>query len=330
MSWRESAVVGTLMNTRGLTELIVLNLALSAGAISNALFAALVIMAIVTTLMAAPLLKLLDPRNEYGANVEDEFAGDARPLAELPAGAPARSILVAPQTDGALGPADRAGAAAGAVRARPRAADRPPGRAHARRRVGRPRRAADREPAAGAGVNGRSTTPAPAWPPTGVSRPRRGLQLDRARHRPRPHHRARAGRPGADRGPAAADRRGRPARRGQRAAGAGAVRRGRPGRARGDADRARARTSRCSSRSAAPSTTGPRWSSARGWRPATGAPLKLLGAAGQTDETKSVTRMLADAGLLVQQATGIATEPLVVGRRPRGHRGRRGRTPACW
>ncbi len=45
---------------------------------------------------------------------------------------------------------------------------------------------------------------------------------------------------------------------------------------------------------------------------ASGAPLKLLGAAGQTDEGKSVTRMLADAGLLVQQATGIATEPLVV------------------
>jgi nucleotide-binding universal stress UspA family protein len=44
----------------------------------------------------------------------------------------------------------------------------------------------------------------------------------------------------------------------------------------------------------------------------TGAPLKLLGAAGQTDEGKSVTRMLADAGLLVQQATGISTEPLVV------------------
>jgi nucleotide-binding universal stress UspA family protein len=43
----------------------------------------------------------------------------------------------------------------------------------------------------------------------------------------------------------------------------------------------------------------------------TNAPLKLLGAGGRTDET-SVTRMLGDAGLLVQQATGIATEPLVV------------------
>jgi nucleotide-binding universal stress UspA family protein len=44
----------------------------------------------------------------------------------------------------------------------------------------------------------------------------------------------------------------------------------------------------------------------------TGAPLKLLGAAGQTEEPTSVTRMLADAGLLVQRATGVATEPLVV------------------
>ena len=44
----------------------------------------------------------------------------------------------------------------------------------------------------------------------------------------------------------------------------------------------------------------------------TGAPLKLLGAAGQSEEGGSVTRMLADAGLLVQQATGVSTEPLVV------------------
>ncbi len=103
--WRASAVIGTLMNTRGLTELIVLNLALTSGAISNALFAALVLMAIVTTLMAGPLLKLLDPRNEYGAEVEDEFAAAAQAAAsEHPdLVRPERSILVAPQTDAALG-----------------------------------------------------------------------------------------------------------------------------------------------------------------------------------------------------------------------------------
>ena len=102
--WRASAVIGTLMNTRGLTELIVLNLALDAGAISNTLFAMLVIMAVVTTLMAGPLLKLLDPKNEYGRAVEDEFADAALAAVqahpELPV--PDRSILVAPQTDAAL------------------------------------------------------------------------------------------------------------------------------------------------------------------------------------------------------------------------------------
>ena len=53
-AWRSSAVIGTLMNTRGLTELIVLNLALEKGVISEALFAMLVIMALVTTFMAGP------------------------------------------------------------------------------------------------------------------------------------------------------------------------------------------------------------------------------------------------------------------------------------
>ena len=54
------------MNTRGLTELIVLNLALEQGVISQALFAMLVIMALVTTFMTGPLLRLLDPHNELG------------------------------------------------------------------------------------------------------------------------------------------------------------------------------------------------------------------------------------------------------------------------
>ncbi len=60
--WRASAVIGTLMNTRGLTELIVLNLALEKGVISDGLFAALVLMALVTTFMAGPLLGCSTPR----------------------------------------------------------------------------------------------------------------------------------------------------------------------------------------------------------------------------------------------------------------------------
>jgi Kef-type K+ transport system membrane component KefB len=95
--WRASAVIGTLMNTRGLTELIVLNLALELGVISDALFAALVLMALVTTFMAGPLLRLLDPENRYGAPVEEELV-EARSvsMAEFPElEVPERSILVA-------------------------------------------------------------------------------------------------------------------------------------------------------------------------------------------------------------------------------------------
>jgi Kef-type K+ transport system membrane component KefB len=61
LNWRNSAVLGALMNTRGLMELVVLNIGLDLGVISPALFAMMVIMALVTTVVAAPLLKLFGP-----------------------------------------------------------------------------------------------------------------------------------------------------------------------------------------------------------------------------------------------------------------------------
>jgi hypothetical protein len=80
-SSRDSAVIGTLMNTRGLTELIVLNIGFELGVISSALFTILVLMALVTTFMAAPLLRLLDPRRELSAPVEEELPpAEAEPL----------------------------------------------------------------------------------------------------------------------------------------------------------------------------------------------------------------------------------------------------------
>jgi Kef-type K+ transport system membrane component KefB len=103
LGWRESAVLGTLMNTRGLTELIVLNLALEKGVISEALFAALVVMALVTTFMAGPVLNRLDPNNEFGEPVEAELDRARRATAQItPIPIPERSILVAPQTEAAL------------------------------------------------------------------------------------------------------------------------------------------------------------------------------------------------------------------------------------
>ncbi|HVC18935.1 MAG TPA: cation:proton antiporter [Vicinamibacterales bacterium] len=61
LSWSEASVVGALMNTRGLMELILLNIGLDLGVISPALFSMLVLMAIVTTFMATPLIGWIAP-----------------------------------------------------------------------------------------------------------------------------------------------------------------------------------------------------------------------------------------------------------------------------
>ena len=60
-SWRDAMAVGVLMNTRGLIELVILNVGLDLGVISPSLFSMLVIMAVLTTFMASPLLDLVLP-----------------------------------------------------------------------------------------------------------------------------------------------------------------------------------------------------------------------------------------------------------------------------
>lgn len=65
-STHEATTLGILMNTRGLVELIVLNIGLSVGVLTPTLFTMLVIMAIVTTFMTGPLLKLVqEPKIEH-------------------------------------------------------------------------------------------------------------------------------------------------------------------------------------------------------------------------------------------------------------------------
>lgn len=59
LGWRESSALGVLMNTRGLMELIVLNIGLEMHVISPTLFAMLVIMAVVTTFATTPILHLV-------------------------------------------------------------------------------------------------------------------------------------------------------------------------------------------------------------------------------------------------------------------------------
>jgi nucleotide-binding universal stress UspA family protein len=60
--WRFSAGLGLLMNTRGLTEIVILTIGRSLGVISPALFTIMVLMALVTTIMATPLLHAFYPR----------------------------------------------------------------------------------------------------------------------------------------------------------------------------------------------------------------------------------------------------------------------------
>ena len=62
MSWRESLQLGALMNTRGLMELIVLNIGYDLGILSLRIFTVLVLMAIVTTMMTVPLLNFFDDK----------------------------------------------------------------------------------------------------------------------------------------------------------------------------------------------------------------------------------------------------------------------------
>ena len=64
-SYTESAILGSLMNTRALMELIVLNIGYDMGILPQNVFTMLVIMAVVTTVMTGPLLRVLLPRAGY-------------------------------------------------------------------------------------------------------------------------------------------------------------------------------------------------------------------------------------------------------------------------
>jgi Kef-type K+ transport system membrane component KefB/nucleotide-binding universal stress UspA family protein len=80
LEWREAGALGVLVNCRGLTELIILNIGLQLKVLSPAIFAMLVVMAVVTTLMTEPALTLYYPREVQRRMIKEEEAkesGDA-------------------------------------------------------------------------------------------------------------------------------------------------------------------------------------------------------------------------------------------------------------
>src|SRR4029077_11959248 len=59
-SWKDSLSIGALMNTRGLMELIVLNIGYDMGILSTEIFSLMVLMALLTTMMTSPLLNWIN------------------------------------------------------------------------------------------------------------------------------------------------------------------------------------------------------------------------------------------------------------------------------
>jgi Kef-type K+ transport system membrane component KefB len=80
LGWRDSAAIGTLMNARGLMELVVLNLGLAAGVLQPELYTLLVLMTVITTVMTDPLVRRLLPAvalEEVGRRDRGHAEGDA-------------------------------------------------------------------------------------------------------------------------------------------------------------------------------------------------------------------------------------------------------------
>lgn len=79
ISWKDSLTIGALMNTRGLMELIVLNIGFDLGVLTGEVFAMMVIMALATTFMTGPLLdliaKIFGPLGDDDPNVSTSNVG---------------------------------------------------------------------------------------------------------------------------------------------------------------------------------------------------------------------------------------------------------------
>jgi len=90
---REASALGWLMNTRGLTELIVLNIGLDLGVISPLLFTMLVVMALVTTVMTSPLLEWIYPKKLIKLDVVEPESGSEVEKNSLPHVSPYRILV---------------------------------------------------------------------------------------------------------------------------------------------------------------------------------------------------------------------------------------------
>ena len=73
MDWHDSLSLGALMNARGLMELIVLNIGYDLGILPPRIFSMMVIMALITTIMTAPLLSLLESFRRQEVSIQEKI-----------------------------------------------------------------------------------------------------------------------------------------------------------------------------------------------------------------------------------------------------------------
>ncbi len=102
LPWREAGAIGILMNTRGLMELVILNVGRELGVITDAIFAMMVIMALVTTALTTPILHLVYPRRLMEQDQVAETGGGYKVLipVAMPASGPPLVMLADALTGG--------------------------------------------------------------------------------------------------------------------------------------------------------------------------------------------------------------------------------------
>jgi Kef-type K+ transport system membrane component KefB len=108
IGWRQASAIGILMNTRGLMELVILNIGRDLGIITQAVFAMMVIMAIVTTALTTPLLNWFYPEAGLEASQLADEEGRRPFTVLLPVSLPSSAarlakmaLWLAPSADGA-------------------------------------------------------------------------------------------------------------------------------------------------------------------------------------------------------------------------------------
>jgi Kef-type K+ transport system membrane component KefB/nucleotide-binding universal stress UspA family protein len=106
LGWREASALGVLMNTRGLMELVILNIGLDLGVLSPTLFAMMVLMAIVTTVATTPVLAALYPPERFRAELVSAPSGPSAVLVAvaLPRSGPVLLDVGSTLADGAEAP----------------------------------------------------------------------------------------------------------------------------------------------------------------------------------------------------------------------------------